>query len=292
MIRSIALLFLTIFSVFHVDASDSTALRIVSFNIRCTNMNDGTNSWDLRRDVFFDEVKRMAPSVIGFQEVRPDQYEEIVARMKRDFDFVGVGRDDGKDKGERALVAYDKRRFKKLRNGDFWYSENPDVAGSKSWDTAITRVCTWVVLKDKISDRNFLFVNTHFDHKGVLARENSSRMLVKKLPELAKGNPIILTGDFNMHEDSAAYKLLLNRKEGAKPWLLDSYRELNPKRSPEESTFNGFNRLTKGSRIDFIFHTPDIKPLSASIERVYPNGRHASDHYAITAVLEFAEGTN
>ena len=287
MIRAIALLFFTICSVFQLAAADSKPLRIVSFNIRCTNMNDGTNSWDLRREVFFGEVKRLAPSIIGFQEVRPDQYQDIVGRLKRDFDFVGVARDDGKDKGERALVAYDKRRFKKIKTGDFWYSETPEVPGSKSWDTAITRVCTWVRLKDKATGREFLFVNTHFDHKGVVARENSSRLLVKRLPELARGSPIILTGDFNMHEDSLAYRLLLNRQAGATPWLLDSYRELNPNRSPEESTFNGFKGITNGSRIDFIFHTPELKPVAATIERVLPKGRHASDHYAITAVLEF-----
>ena len=288
-LRSVALLFLAIGFVLHADAADKKALRIVSFNIRCTNPNDGTNSWDLRREVFFDEVKRLAPSIIGFQEVRPDQYQDIVGRLRRHFDFVGVAREDGKNAGERALVAYDKRRFKKIETGDFWFSETPEVPGSKSWDTAITRVCTWVRLHDHATGREFLFVNTHFDHKGVVARENSSRLLVKRLPELAKGSPIILAGDFNMHEDSAAYTLLLNRKEGTRPWLIDSYRQLNPKRSPEEASFNGFKALTKGSRIDFIFHTPELKPLSATIERVLPKGRHASDHYAITAVLEFGK---
>jgi endonuclease/exonuclease/phosphatase family metal-dependent hydrolase len=287
-VRSIALVLFVIFSVLEADAADAKALRIVSFNVRFTNPNDGTNSWELRREIFFDEVKRLAPSIIGFQEVRPDQYQDIVERLKRDFDFAGVAREDGKNEGERALVAYDKRRFKKIKTGDFWFSETPEVPGSKSWDTAITRVCTWVRLNDKATDRELLFVNTHFDHKGVLARENSSRMLVERLPELAKGNPIILTGDFNFNEDSTAYTLLMNRKEGKKPWLIDSYRELNPTRSPEEATFNGFKGTTTGSRIDFILHTPDIKPMSATIERVFPQGRHASDHYAITAVLEFA----
>lgn len=286
-VRSIALLLLAIFFVLQVDAADAKSLRIVSFNIRCTT-NDGTNSWPLRRQVFFDEVNRMAPAIIGFQEVRPDQYQDIVERLKRDFDFVGVGRDDGKNAGERALVAYDKHRFKKIKTGNFWFSETPEVPGSKSWDAAITRVCTWVRLKDKATRREFLYVNTHFDHKGVVARENSSRMLVERLPDLAKGKPIILTGDFNLHEDSAAYTNLMNRKAGVKPWLLDSYRELHPTRSAEESTFNGFKGITRGSRIDFIFHTPELKPVSATIERVLPQGRHASDHYAITAVLEFA----
>ncbi|MDB6027771.1 MAG: putative endonuclease/exonuclease/phosphatase family protein [Verrucomicrobiales bacterium] len=288
-VRSIALLLLALFPVLQVGAADSTPLRIVSFNIRCTNPHDGTNSWELRRQVFFDEVNRLAPAIIGFQEVRPDQYQDIVGRLKRDFDFVGVARDDGKNEGERALVAYDKRRFKKIKTGNFWFSETPEVPGSKSWDTAITRVCTWVRLKDKTTRREFLFVNTHFDHKGVLARENSSRMLVERLPDLAKGRPIILTGDFNVHEDSAAYTKLMNRKEGVKPWLMDSYRELHPSRSAEEASFNGFNDVTRGSRIDFIFHTPDIKPVSATIEHVFPQGRFASDHYAITAVLEFKE---
>jgi endonuclease/exonuclease/phosphatase family metal-dependent hydrolase len=287
-IRSIGLLSLAIFSVLQVGAADSKALRIVSFNIRCTNPHDGTNSWELRRQVFFDEVSRMAPAIIGFQEVRPDQYQDIVGRLKGDFDFVGVAREDGKNAGERALVAYDKHRFKKIKTGDFWFSETPEAPGSKSWDAAITRVCTWVRLKDKTTRREFLYVNTHFDHKGVLARENSSRMLVERLPGLAKGSPIILTGDFNMHEDSGAYTKLLNRQEGVKPWLLDSYRELHPSRSPDEASFNGFKRAKNGSRIDFIFHTPELKPVSATIERVFPQGRYASDHYAITAVLEFA----
>lgn len=264
------------------------SLRVMSFNIRTSTAQDGENGWKFRRDLCFEEIARFNPSLIGFQEMREDQHEDTLERMKG-YGFVGVARDDGKRKGEWSLIGFRKDRFDNLGGGDFWLSENPDVPGSKSWDAALTRICTWVRLRDRVSGREFLFANTHFDHKGVLSREHSARLLVSKLTELAKGKPIILTGDFNVSEDTPAYAVITQPQGQARAWLIDAYRAVHPKRSPDEASFHGFKGTRTGSRIDFVFHSAELKATAAAIERlVSANGRFSSDHYAVTAVLEFA----
>jgi endonuclease/exonuclease/phosphatase family metal-dependent hydrolase len=271
----------------NISVNDAT-LKVVSFNVRLSAANDGTNSWRFRREFFFKTVEQLAPTLIGFQEVRPDQNEEIAARMKN-YQFVGVGRDDGKNAGERSLIGFEKSRFKKLSDGNFWLSETPSIPGSKSWDAAITRICTWVILLDRVTNREFLYANCHFDHKGVAARRNAARLLAAKLPDLAKGKPIILTGDFNFNEDSPGYAAIARADGNKRPWLIDSYREVHPKRLADEASFNGFTGVRNGSRIDFIFHSHEWKPLSSTIERVSENGRYPSDHYPVAAVLEFTK---
>jgi endonuclease/exonuclease/phosphatase family metal-dependent hydrolase len=266
--------------------NQSAPLRVMSFNIRNSRARDGTNSWTNRRDHFFSVIEHFSPSLIGFQEVLADQYDDITNRM-RDFSFVGVARDDGKRKGEWALLGFRKDRFEKSDAGDFWLSEHPEEVGSVSWDAALTRICSWAKLRERQTGREFFYANTHFDHKGPIARENSAKLIAKKLTDLAKGSPVVLTGDFNTSEDSKAYAAMASRDGNRAGWI-DSYREVHPQRMPDEASFNGFKPVVKGSRIDFIFHSPELKATSATIERDRsPEGKFASDHYAVTAVLEF-----
>jgi endonuclease/exonuclease/phosphatase family metal-dependent hydrolase len=186
------------------------------------------------------------------------------------------------------LLGFRKERFEKLEAGDFWLSEHPEQVGSVSWDAALTRICSWAKLRDLKTRRDFLYANTHFDHRGAIARENSARLIVKKLSELAEGTPIVLTGDFNTTEDSKAYAAIARQNGNGAAWLVDSYREVHAQRMPDEASFNGFKPVVKGSRIDFIFHSAELKANSATIERDRsPEGRFASDHYAATAELEF-----
>jgi endonuclease/exonuclease/phosphatase family metal-dependent hydrolase len=268
-------------------AENPTSLRVMSFNIRNSNARDGTNSWKERQDYFFHVIEQFSPSLIGFQEVLADQHEAILKQMK-DYSFVGVARDDGKRKGEWSLVGFRTERFQQLGAGDFWLSEHPEEIGSRSWDAALTRICSWVRLRDKLAGRELLYANTHFDHKGPIAREHSARLLATKLTGLAKGAPIVLTGDFNATEDSKAYAAIATPNGKGLAWLLDAYREVHPLRKPDEASFNGFKPVVNGSRIDFIFHSAELKATSATIERQRsPEGKFASDHYPVTAVLEF-----
>lgn len=272
-------------------AASASALRVMSFNIRTSTANDGENAWPLRRDLFFQEIANFGPALIGFQELRADQYDAAIAKMKG-YAFVGVARDDGKRQGEWSLIGYREDRFEKLANGDFWLSETPEVVGSKSWDAALTRICTWARLRDRVTGREIFYANTHFDHKGIVSREQSARLLVKRVAELAQGKPIILTGDFNVNEDSPAYAVIAKPQNGSKQgWLVDAFRAVHPNRSAEEASFHGFKGTKVGSRIDFVFHSRDFKPVSATIERlVSPAGKYSSDHYAVTAVLEYQAG--
>jgi endonuclease/exonuclease/phosphatase family metal-dependent hydrolase len=260
------------------------ALKTMAFNIRYGKAPDGENAWPKRQELLFETIARYDPDLIGFQEVLADQRDALEARMPGHA-FAGVAREDGKRQGEFACLAYRRDRFDLLATGDFWLSETPAVAGSKSWDSSLPRICTWVRLRDRKTGRELLFANTHFDHRGVQARLESARLLATKLPQLAAGAPAILTGDLNLNEDSPAYAVLTRPERPRALRWIDAYRTVHPRRSPEEASFGGFKGTTKGSRIDFVFHTEHFRATAAEIDRFSREGRYPSDHYPVTAVL-------
>ncbi len=262
-------------------------IRVMSFNVRTSTASDGQNGWSHRKDLFFQTIEAFHPDLVGFQEVRPDQHDDIATRMKG-YGLAGVARDDGQRKGEWSLIAFRKDRFDLLDGGTFWLSDKPDVPGSIGWDAKLTRICSWARLKDKANGKEFVFANTHYDHVGHLARENSSRLIMKTLPKLSQGNPIIMTGDFNTKENDPPYQTIMHPTEPDMAHFIDSFREVHPNRSPDESSFNGFKGTVHGLRIDFILHTPELHALSATIDRTQsPEGRFPSDHYPVTAVLRW-----
>jgi len=267
-------------------AVDATALRVVSFNVRNSNAADGENAWPKRAEFFFDTVAGFDADLIGFQEVLAVQHDAIVERMSG-YGFSGGARDDGKRKGEWCLIAYRKVRFTPVAQGDFWLSETPEVPGSKSWDAALTRICSWVRLRDLATGRELVFANTHFDHKGVVARQEAARVISERLSVIARGVPAILTGDLNINEDNPAYTVFVRpAAPGAIRWI-DAYRAVHPERRKDEASFNGFKPVVEGSRIDFVLHTADFAAAAATIDRTSRDGRYPSDHYPVTAVLRW-----
>ena len=265
------------------------ALRVMSYNVRYATAPDGENAWARREGIFFDPIERFQPDLIGFQEVLVVQYDAIAARMTG-YVFSGVGRDDGQRKGEFSSIGYRKDRFTALASGTFWLSETPAVPGSKSWDAALPRICSWVRLRETATGRELVYANTHFDHRGVIARREAARVLSEQLGPIAAGVPAILTGDFNIEEDNPAY---LGLVQPAKPeWIrwTDSYRTLYPRRQSDEASFHGFKGTVQGSRIDFIFHTPHFQATVAAIDRTSRDGRYPSDHYPVNAVLDWRTG--
>jgi endonuclease/exonuclease/phosphatase family metal-dependent hydrolase len=177
-------------------AGDSGSVRIMTWNIRCNTPGDGIHAWPQRRDEFLSFLLSQQPDIICIQEGLPDQ----VAFLKdglRGFDMRGVGRDDGKGKGEHSAIYFERARFVSAAGGTFWLSPTPSVPG-KGWDAALPRIVTWVRLVDS-STASILYVfNTHFDHIGTEARENSARLLRSKIGEIAGGSPVVVTGDFNV----------------------------------------------------------------------------------------------
>jgi endonuclease/exonuclease/phosphatase family metal-dependent hydrolase len=267
--------------------ADPNQLTVATFNIRYGKAKDGDDAWDKRRDLLMRTVKTMDADLIGMQEVLAFQLDEIQAACPQ-YTFISAGRDDGKREGESSPVGFRTDRFEPLANGTFWLSETPEKVGSKGWDAALPRVATWVRLKDKKTGRTFLFVATHFDHKGKEARANAATLLHAKVEALRDGVPVIIVGDFNAPEGSPPYKNLLG-KEGDANRLTDSFREANPNRGTEEGTFNGFKGKRDGDRIDWILHTNDVKTVSCEIVRDNDNGHYPSDHFPVRAVVQFAK---
>ncbi|MFO0800160.1 MAG: endonuclease/exonuclease/phosphatase family protein [Gemmataceae bacterium] len=262
-------------------ADDAPApVRVMSFNIRYGTARDGDNHWDKRKDFLAATVTAFDPDLLGTQETLASQRDFLAERLKG-FTAYGVGRDDGKERGEMAALFFRTARFEKVAGGTFWLSETPDRV-SKGWDAALPRVATWVKLKDRNDATPVLFLNTHFDHMGKLARHESAKLLRAKVVELGAGSRVVVTGDFNAGEDSDPYRALFDPAGG----LADTFRVKHPTRGKAEGTFNGFEpAATTGPRIDWIAAGRDWHVLDAGIDRTVRGGRVPSDHFPVTAVL-------
>ncbi|MCX6953625.1 MAG: endonuclease/exonuclease/phosphatase family protein [Verrucomicrobia bacterium] len=259
-------------------------MRVMSFNVRYAHAQDGADAWPKRTELFFATIAAFGPDLIGFQEVVAVQHDAIAARLPG-YGLSGVARDDGKRKGEWSCIGYRKSRYTLVAEGNFWLSETPEVVGSKSWDAALTRICSWVRLRETASGKEFVYANTHFDHVGKIARAEASRVISERVSVIAAGVPALLTGDLNINEDNPAYSVFVKPTvPGAIRWI-DAFREVHPQRGPDEVSFHAFKGGTKGSRIDFIFHTDHWIATEAAIDRTSKDGHYPSDHYPVTAVV-------
>jgi endonuclease/exonuclease/phosphatase family metal-dependent hydrolase len=267
-----------------VAATPAAPLRVMSFNIRYGTAPDGDNAWARRTDLVYETIARFQPDLIGYQEVLDFQFDALAARFP-ELAGEGVGRDDGRRKGEFSSLAYRRDRFTRVAGGTFWLSTTPDVPGSKSWDAALPRICTWVRLRETASGRELVFANTHFDHRGQVARREAARVLSERLGPVVTGIPAVLTGDFNITEDTPAFRVLVEPPEPSWVRWIDAYRTLHPERAPDEASFNGFKGTVRGSRIDFVLHTSHFRATAAAIDRHQRDSRFPSDHYPVTAVL-------
>jgi len=260
-------------------------VRVMTFNVRTSNAVDGLNSWPLRRMMFYRTITHFDPDLLGMQEVTPFQTQDISANLKG-YELLGLPRDDGKTRGERAAVLFKRDRFDKVRDGTFWLSETPDVVGSKGWDAALPRVCSWVELRDRQNDnRTIYFFNTHFDHKGPKAREESAKLMREKIKEIAGDNPVVITGDFNTGQSSPPFKDLTDDR------FTEAFAETHPKPTTQDFTFHAFTGQSNkgGIRIDWILHSAQLRATSAQIDRSSENGRYPSDHFPVEAVLSWRD---
>lgn len=266
-------------------------LRVMSFNIRYGTANDGENHWDRRKEFLVETVQAFAPDLLGTQETLKFQRDYLREKFEV-YDVSGVGRDDGLDAGEMMALYYRRDRFRRLDGGHFWLSETPEKIGSKSWDSSLPRMVTWVKLVDLQHDQKppIVFFNTHFDHQGEVARLESSRLLRRQLTKLAEGCAVVITGDFNTDEGSAPYQALFQPEAMLDSPVIDTFRLVHPDRGPMEGTFSAFRSSeTKGARIDWIGVSRHWKTIAASIDRTARDGRTPSDHFPVTAVLRWIE---
>jgi endonuclease/exonuclease/phosphatase family metal-dependent hydrolase len=187
------------------------SIDIMTYNIRYDNTGDGINQWGSRKEKVYSLIRKHDPEIFGVQEALHHQLQDLKTNLNG-YDYIGVGRDDGKEKGEYSAIFYKKDRFKIKDSNTFWLSETPSVPGSKNWDAAITRVATWAVFSDKENKKDFMMINTHFDHIGKEARAKSAELLVAQADKLAKSTPLIITGDFNCTRDDKPYQVIISQK--------------------------------------------------------------------------------
>lgn len=285
LLRPLLLLFLLPF----ISMAQTWDLSVMSFNIRYANPQDGIYSWENRKPLVQDMLQDQKPDIIGFQEVLKSQVEEL-AQMMKPYAWVGVGRDDGKEAGEFAPIFYDPLRFTLHRSGTFWLSETPEIPGSRSWNSACTRIVTWVELKDGESGRKFFVFNTHFDHMSVEARNESAQLLLSAIDQLAGKHWVIVTGDFNDTQKSEMYHLLTSTH--TKYPLFNTARISKGAPRGPDYTFVGFPFQPKdGNTIDFIFSRggKGVTVKKHLVITYHVEDKYPSDHLPVQAYFEISK---
>lgn len=246
---------------------------VMSYNIKLDYPKEGKNSWTNRKPFFINQIQFYEPDVLGVQEAMPNQMKEMDSLLV-DYSFVGVGRDDGKNKGEYSAIFYKKDKLKVMDTNTFWLSETPEEV-SMGWDAVCNRVCTYALFEDIETGKKFYMFNTHFDHVGEEARKNSAALIIKKIKALNTNNhSVILTGDFNMEPNHESIKYI-------KTELKDS-KEVTELDFGPEGTFNGFHfDKTVTRRIDFAFVSKDVTVSKYAVLSDNWNLQYPSDHLPV-----------
>lgn len=261
----------------HTGEPDNS-LTVMSFNIRYGTAKDGDNSWPNRDHLVMRVFRDRDAQIIGVQEALAFQIDEITTEFPH-YAVIGVGREDGRTKGEYAAILYDTRRFTVDTSGTFWLSDTPEVVASTSWGNSITRICTWARLIDRGSGQTLYVYNAHYDHRSQESREKSSQLILDRIASRAHDDPVVLMGDFNAGESNLAI-ISINDSD-----LIHAYRALHPDETAV-GTFNGFDGTSDGEMIDHIFVSPGLKTIAADIDRTNDNAQYPSDHFPVWASFQ------
>jgi endonuclease/exonuclease/phosphatase family metal-dependent hydrolase len=255
----------------------------MTYNIRYNNPADGLDAWDNRKAELIRFVSSQNADIIGFQEVLVGQLKELEAGLNsnsreffRKYDWVGVGRDDGKVKGEFAPIFFDRDRYEKISSGYFWLAPNPNEP-QLGWDAACIRICTYVILKDRASGNSFSVFNAHLDHVGRIARAESALLMLRKMKEIFPKGKHVLMGDFNADLTDPSFSKFRNFENSRRYF------------SSKEFTYSTFNpTVSTGPIIDHIlFDFRLLKKRNPQILRPTSKGRYLSDHFPVTWEVQF-----
>lgn len=303
----------------------NSPLRILTHNIRYAATFPGINEapWSIRKshimgtlisqttlpEYIGDEVA----SVICLQEVLHHQLVDILAALnggdldvnsERQWAHIGVGRDNGKTKGEYSPIIYPTRLLRLLHTETRWLSATPGRP-SKGWDAAQKRIITIGVFEHKQTGQRLLAANTHLDDAGSIARKESAQMILATLSEMsdswaAPSQELLryfLTGDFNSLPEQEAYQTLNSSNN-----VVD-VMDVVPKTEivGAMETFTGFQPDTNIDkewigRLDFIWLGPRARVGSSSradsrwevkrysvLPNLFGDGVFSSDHRAVIA---------
>lgn len=260
-------------------AFSQTQLKIMTFNVRYDEALFHTGEpqpthWANRKVLQVELINKHQPDVIGMQEPHLHQIQYLEEQLPA-YAWFGVGRADGKEKDEFNPIFYRTEKLTLINSGTFWLSETPGKV-SRSWDAGYDRICTWVLLEDKHSQKQFYVFNTHFDSKGKEARLESARLINQKIMTMAEGKPVFVTGDFNFQPESAPYNKITSKS------LSDSQKVSKEEPTGSEGTFNSFRYgAAHNRRIDFIFVNSKVEVETYDVVDYSKDGIYPSDHFPV-----------
>lgn len=256
--------------------TDSYDISVMSFNLRYDTVEDGENQWDNRKEACLKLIRETNPSIFGIQEGLDNQVAYLDDSLP-EYSYVGVGRDDGESSGEYSAIYYDNDQFELIESQSFWLSETPEMP-SLGWDANNIRIVTWAHLKDLDHNKSIFIFNTHFDHKGKTAREESAKLLVEKIGEIAHEDaPVFVTGDFNALIGNAIMEPITEAFLNAR----STAEEADKKKS-----FNNWGNKLVSRNIDFIFynHATALAYRTVTEDFGVP---FVSDHYPLIAHFDY-----
>ncbi|MDD3079944.1 MAG: endonuclease/exonuclease/phosphatase family protein [Paludibacter sp.] len=300
-------LLLVFFLSFIFLVAQERTIKVSSFNVRNDNTSDAENGngWVNRYPVIANMILFHDLDIVGTQECKNNQITDLLSVLSKfNYSYIGRGRGTNPTDDEYSAIFYKTDKYELLNSGNFWLSETPDIP-SKGWDAALNRICTWGEFEDKSTQFTFFAFNLHMDHIGVDARKYSSELVIEKIKEIANGQPVFLTGDFNTDQYAEGYQIITTSC-----LLKDSYVSA-PIVHDLNGTFNSFDiNNTTNQRIDHVFISDQFTPLRYGIltdiywtdadgEPSHPRDfpaettvitgtpRLPSDHYPVVVELKF-----
>jgi endonuclease/exonuclease/phosphatase family metal-dependent hydrolase len=278
-----------------VESNAELPLRLMTFNVRYENREDfGSRAWPKRVRGIVSMLHRVNPDVFGVQEALHGQAADIRASLP-EYDFDGVGRDDGKSGGEYSAIFFRRDRFKPdpADGGTFWLSDTPESPGSATWGNEIPRVAAWRRLVDQATGRGFYVFNTHWDHRHDGSRQQAALLIAKRIDSRAyPGEPVVLIGDFNSLEASPGLGFITGRQvpiAGAnRRWangLIDTFQVLH-RQQRNRRTLHFWKNSTEGNlKVDHILVSQGAGIRASEI--VSQDNPMVSDHFPVTAEVVF-----
>lgn len=267
----------TLFLLLIALSASAQSLRVMSYNVRYPNPEDGADTWEKRRDLFIESIQRVDPDLIGTQELFKLQGDYIIEKLPK-FTWFGTSR-RGNSEDEHMGVFYRKDRLQLIEQGQFWLSETPDVPGSQSWNMSLPRMVTWGLFERK--GKRFYLLNTHFAHRGQdqQARLNSAQVILERMKRLPAGVPVIVTGDFNAAAGGPVHAAMLAAG-------LKDTRDLARQKQGPEGTFHGFKGKPGKDRIDWILLSPGFR-VRRNVTETFSRDQHwPSDHFPVFADMD------
>jgi endonuclease/exonuclease/phosphatase family metal-dependent hydrolase len=269
-------------------------LNVMSFNIRRGTAKDGKNHWRFRRDRVCELLNHYRPDVLGLQEALNFQISEISA-MLPGYEEVGIGKWGGRKVLHNAIF-FNAACFRLSEQGTFWFSDTPDIPGSKGWGNIMPRTCTWARLIEKDSEQAFYFYNVHLDHISQRSRKNSVVFLTQFIHKRSSPDPFVLTGDFNAREKSTPIQYLKGKiplriktkgfVSNPEP-LMDTFRVRYPN-DRHIATFHGYRRLFFRFRLDYIFVPSSVRVQDAKIIHPLWKKYYPSDHFPLFTHIDLS----